>query len=555
MDKKLRIGLLLDDFSIPHWAYRMMELINESSSSEIVLIVKNESERKEKKGLIKKLWAVRGKIIYTLYRKVDRKFFTSSPDAFERKDILSILSIPIINVVPEKTKFCDWINDGDIQKIRQYEVDIFVRLGFRILKGDILKAARYGVWSFHHGDNTVNRGGPPGFWEVMKGLSETGVILQILNDKLDAGTILFKSFSLTDNISVNRNTNSYYWKALSFLPCKIEELYKLGEEAFFQRINSKNNALEFYDKPLYRDPGNGEMLVLLGKKIIAECKQRLINLFYFDQWILMFKLNKTSSIATSFYQFKKIIPPKDRIWADPFIIYKNEKYYIFIEELLFSQNKGFISVIEMDKKGNYSKPEKVIELDYHLSYPHIIEVGEKLYMLPETKANKTIELYKCEEFPYKWKLEKVLMKEVAAVDSTILYYKEKYWLFTNMVRNQGASSHDELFLFYSDELVTDNWFSHPQNPIVSDVKKARPAGDIFILNEKLYRPSQDCSGHYGHSLKINEIKIINENEYKEITIDSITPDWDKKLKGTHTINTKQNLTLIDGIYRRSVYGV
>ena len=75
-----------------------------------------------------------------------------------------------------------------------------------------------------------------------------------------------------------------------------------------------------------------------------------------------------------------------------------------------------------------------------------------------------------------------------------------------------------------------------------------------MVNEKLYRPSQNYSRHYVYGLKINEIKIINETEYKEITIDSIQPDWDKKLKGTHTINSAQNLTFIDGIYRRSVFG-
>jgi hypothetical protein len=554
MNRKLRIAILLDDFKVPHWAYRMVEIINNSISSEIVLLVKNESIVKEKQSILKNIWSARNKLIYTLYRKFDRKFFKTNPDAFERKNILDIVSVPKIDVAPRKTKFCDWIVEEDIDIIRGYEVDIFIRMGFRILKGDILKIANYGVWSYHHGDNDVNRGGPAGFWEVMKGHPETGVILQILNDNLDAGAILFKSYSLTNNISVNRNINNYYWKALSFLPSKIDELYKFGEVEFFKKIEDEKGSLKFYDKPLYRDPENGEMLVLLGKKLFSEVEQRFKNLFYFDQWILMFKLNKSPSIATSLYQFKKIIPPKDRIWADPFITYKKGKYYIFIEELLFSQNKGFISVIEMDDKGNYTKPEKVLERDYHLSYPQIIEERGEVYMLPETKSNKSIELYKCLQFPFKWRLEKVLMKGVNAVDSTIFYHNEKYWMFTNMVRNHGASSHDELFLFHSDELKSNNWIDHPQNPIVSDVKKARPAGKIFIMNEKIYRPSQNCSGHYGYGLKINEIIIINENVYEERTVDSIEPDWDRKLKGTHTINTERNLTMIDGIYRRSFFG-
>src|SRR5690606_21018624 len=110
---------------------------------------------------------------------------------------------------------------------------------------------------------------------------------------------------------------------------------------------------------------------------------------------------------------------------------------------------------------------------------------------PETSENKTIELYKCVDFPYKWELSKVLMNNVSAVDSTILKHNNKYWLFCNIKENEGASSLDELFLFYSDSLQEGEWISHPLNPIVSDVSQSRPAGHIFKENGRLYRPSQN----------------------------------------------------------------
>jgi hypothetical protein len=31
----------------------------------------------------------------------------------------------------------------------------------------------------------------------------------------------------------------------------------------------------------------------------------------------------------------------------------------------------------------------------------------------------------------------------------------------------------ELYLFYSDDFLADNWISHPMNPVVSDVRYAR----------------------------------------------------------------------------------
>ena len=51
-----------------------------------------------------------------------------------------------------------------------------------------------GVWSYHHGDNRVNRGGPAGFWEVFEQWDVTGSILQVLSEELDAGKTLFVRF-------------------------------------------------------------------------------------------------------------------------------------------------------------------------------------------------------------------------------------------------------------------------------------------------------------------------------------------------------------------------
>ena len=82
-------------------------------------------------------------------------------------------------------------------------------------------------------------------------------------------------------------------------------------------------------------------------------------------------------------------------------------------------------------------------------------------------------------------------------------------MFTNIKENEGASSFDELFLFYADELLTNHWKPHPKNPVVSDVKSARPAGSLFFYNNKLYRPSQDCSFRYGYATVINEIIEMN----------------------------------------------
>ena len=143
------------------------------------------------------------------------------------------------------------------------------------------------------------------------------------------------------------------------------------------------------------------------------------------------------------------------------------------------------------------------------------------------------------------------MSDVNAVDSTILFYNNKWWLFTGIKENDGASNSDELFLFYSDSPISDKWIPHPQNPIISDVRKARPAGKIFSYQNKLYRPSQDGSYHYGHSININCIKKINELEYEEDVVNKILPKWDDKITRTHTFTYIDGLSIMDAKLRRT----
>ena len=208
-------------------------------------------------------------------------------------------------------------------------------------------------------------------------------------------------------------------------------------------------------------------------------------------------------------------------------------------------------MVEIDPNGKYSQPYRVLEKSYHLSYPHIIKHENNYYMIPESLENKTIEIYKCVLFPHKWIFHKNLMENIKAVDNTVFYHNEMWWLFTNLIEIEGGSSHDELFLFYSNELLSNKWISHPMNPIVSDVRTSRPAGNIFITGDKIIRPSQDSSKRYGYGINLNEILILNKDKYLEKKINFIDPEWDDNILGTHTINHVNELTFIDALLKRS----
>lgn len=558
MEKRnLRVGLLLDSYDVSAWSLKMFENIINSDYADMTLVILNDKERKKtNRTLISKIKNNYGSITSILIRKflefiysnlIER--FTSLPDATKSESCAELLkSVPTIKVKTIEKKWSDYFNSHDIREIKKFDIDILVRSGFRILRGDILKLPRYGIWSFHHGDNFVNRGGPPGFWESMESWPETGSILQILTEDLDNGKVLYRSFSSTKLFSLTDNRSNYYWKSLSFMTRKMKELHAVGEDEFFKNVEENNKHPIFYSERLYVNPTNYELAKLTFRKIKEKTKLLYENKYFFDQWILMFHLKE--EFSSSLWRYKKIIPPKDRFWADPHIIYKDNKYYIFIEEFMYNTQKGHISLITMDENGVYSKPEIILDRPYHFSYPFVFEHENDYYMIPESCANRTIELYKCVEFPCKWEFKINLMENIKAVDTTVFYHNKIWWMFANIIENDGASPHDELSLFYSKDIISGDWQPHPKNPIVSDCKNSRPAGKIFNDNGVLYRPSQDCATRYGHGFNINEIRLLDTKNYDESIATSVKPNWERNIIGTHTFNRVNSLHMIDALYRR-----
>jgi hypothetical protein len=142
------------------------------------------------------------------------------------------------------------------------------------------------------------------------------------------------------------------------------------------------------------------------------------------------------------------------------------------------------------------------------------------------------------------------MQDVYAVDATLFEHNKKWWLFANIKQGEDSSSLDKLFLYYADNPLTLDWTPHPLNPIVNDIRTARPGGNIFIQNEKLIRPSQDCSVRYGYALNFNHIINLSETEYEELSEARLEPPRGTKILATHTFNNDGEITVIDAVIRR-----
>lgn len=544
--KKIRVGILLNGAHTSAWAFDVLKEISESDYAELCLVIYNGDKRNRtgSKFTINKFFSRFKYLLSYLYDRIDSRLFKEKPDAFKQINLTALLAgIPEVTVIPESKGLSQWFPEADIAEIKKHNVDVLIRLGFSILKGEILSATPYGIWSLHHGDNKVNRGGPPGFWEMYLGQPVTGTILQVLSEELDNGTLLFKSYAATHKYSVNLSKNSFYWKSGRFFIRKLKELHMHG----FDHLKQQHRRdLSFYDRPLYTRATNSQVLVFGTRLLWKLFSKGLQSIFYRNQWFLLFGINKNGEVTQSMRRLKKMLPPRDRFWADPFVIYKDSRYYIFLEEKIASQKNAHISLMEMDERGNWSQPRKVLISDVHLSYPFVFEHEGTFYMMPETKSKNAIELYKCTRFPDQWVFHQTILENVKAVDPTLFRHNNKWWLFAGIAEGSSISRNDELFIFHSDSPFGP-WTAHPKNPVISDVRRARPAGKIFHYKNKIYRPSQDCSVTYGYAIRMNEIITLNENEFREVEVDLIEPLWNPEMNGTHTFCFEHNLTMMDAV--------
>lgn len=547
--KKLRVGIMLDTYHLEAWDYKMLEEISRSDYASIELVILNEKQD-EKKSYSDTILSNRNTLLYSAYTKFEDRISQTKPALTPMNAKILLKNIPVIGIKPEIDKNSDWFQQQDIERIQESNLDVIVKCGFGVLKGDSLKIAKYGVWSCTYADTTVIRGGPPGFWETFERMGERGVILQILTEDAENGIVLYRSFLSCNSFFVRRNNIDCFLKSSLFVPRTLKRLHDEGEKAFFDKIERDNKKVNFYNYQLYKYPNNFEFLKMFIKYSYRMSAYFFPLIFFRNHWLLMYDLN--DQISTSFWRFKKIIPPRDRFWADPHVFFKDDMYYIFFEDYIYKKKKGHISLIEMQQSGKYSDPVIVLNEPFHLSYPHVFEYNGTLYMTPETRSAKSINLYQCTDFPTEWKHRATLIDSINAVDPTILFHKNKWWLFANVAEHEGTSTEDELYLFYSDNLLSHNWKSHPMNPVISDVKRARPAGKILERNGILYRPSQCCNPWYGYGIKLNEIVALTENDYSEREIAFIEPKWDKKLIGVHTLCHENRLTMIDGYYNKFV---
>ena len=195
--------------------------------------------------------------------------------------------------------------------------------------------------------------------------------------------------------------------------------------------------------------------------------------------------------------------------ADPFLIPGNPWHMFF--EVLNETDKGEIGVASSPNGFDWNYEQIVLSEPFHLSYPHVFEWQGDYYMIPETLGANAACLYKADDFPLRWSLVARLIEGQCA-DPSIFLHGDLWWLFICSTPYE----HDTLRLYFADKLAGP-WQEHPQSPIVkADKCRARPAGRVLTLNDKIVRFSQDCIPQYGTRVRAVDILELSTTRYVEV---------------------------------------
>jgi len=478
---------------------------------------------------------------------IDQRLRCRGARLFAPVDVIDLLGEPPVFDIRILSRGAKWLPDEEGEALLcSAGVDVWLCLTATPPAAPFPQVCSLGVWGLEIGVNTpaANR------WAGAREVAErSNLTVARVVDYAGASRVMYRVYGATIKNSARRNRLVTLSKAVSFFR-------RLLRDHAQPHGNGNGKELHAYRQeasPDFTSPGvpTVSAAMRLAWRLTAEvASNRWQAAAGRSQWQMGYYFSGEGTDATQRPEhLHRLVPPRDRDWADPFVIQRGGRRFIFFEEMPYQTGKGHISAIEIQANGEPGIARMVLDRPYHLSYPFVFEWRGDLYMLPETAQNRTIELYRCEEFPARWVLQQVLIDDISAFDATLWRQGDRWWLFVN-VAEAGASPSEELHLYWSESPL-GTWAAHPGTHVVSDERHARGAGPLFTRDGVLYRPSQDCSSAYGNAVCVNRVEVLDMHNYREVPVSRIPSGWYADMLGLHTFSSAGNLRVIDYKVRRS----
>jgi len=438
-------------------------------------------------------------------------------------------------------RWTDVLLPEDVERVRALGLDALVRFGFAILRGPILKAARYGIWSYHHDDERVYRGSPPAFWAQYQGDSTPGVTLQRLTSRLDGGIVLRRGHVLSAP-TYAQTLDRIFGLGTPWLAAEARRI-RCGDTSLVDGEPSSSDA------PVYHPPGAATMGKFVARQIGRRLSEQLSRATSHDRWMIATApVGPREFFALDDEEPTCFAPPAEwtrassdaRYFADPFVEEGPTGRRVLFEDYDYRRGFGLIGAIDLDDSGRLiGSPVEVYRHRKHLSYPSVFVHEGQHYCIPESAASGRQLVLVREGSTYR---EASGFDLPCLIDPTLFHHEGRVWLLGSQV----SRANWELLGYYADDLKGP-WVAHPLNPLFAHPRGARCGGPVFRLDDRLFRPAQDGTASYGGALVLREILLLTPTAFHEVERKRVLPQPDGPAPhGLHHVAFSRGLAVFDG---------
>jgi hypothetical protein len=290
-----------------------------------------------------------------------------------------------------------------------------------------------------------------------------------------------------------------------------------------------------------RTPPRAALLASLARRCVVGMRDAF---FTVDQWNVGFARGDARALLDGAPLDVRWLddPPQRSFVADPFVVERDGKRVLFLEDFNYVRDRGVIDALELDADDRVVRRTRALEIGTHLSYPFPLEIDGELYLVPESSAEGEVALYRCVAFPDRWEREAALLPGIDGVDTTVFPHDGRWWA---LATRYSTGPNVALHAFHAPH-PRGPWTPHALNPIVVDVTCARPAGPPFVLDGALYRSGQDCSRTYGGAVVLARIDELTPASYRETFVRRVAPPPGRYADGFHTIAFAGEQLVVDG---------
>lgn len=559
--RQIKLGVLMDSLICDPYLFELITNLAKDPNIELYLLQNNPKCRENRFKRVANVMRDIG-----LFRFIDSIFFgfiifierkimslTTHTDLSNecRLDFEIFEKTILLTPVLSKTKVSKRnllvsYGDVDIKKIQSLGLDLILRgNGGGVFQGKILGASRGGFLSFHHGDNRWNRGVPAGFWEVYLKKPATGFIIQILNERLDDGDVIFRGEAPTHSV-YTLNLRNILQEGNPYMEQIIKGYAETG--TLPPPLQKKP-----YSNTLLKSPKCTETLAYAARTTILLTsivfKSKVLRLK--DRWSVAFIRSdwKDSNLSKA----TVVKNPKGRFLADPFVAICGNQTVMFVEDYHYSTRRGAISAVRISPDGSYEILPDIISEDFHLSFPYIFKYGDTLYMVPESYYANSIRLYKCVTFPDHWEYMYDIMRGVNAFDTMVFEHSGRWWLLTTIAPIGSREQMTQLYLFSASEPLSQDWQPHPKNPVCISLDFKRNGGLLRDVDGTIFRVRQKQGfNRYGSMISIARITRLDMECYEETTYCEVEPKFFPDLVGTHHMHSAGGITVFDFVKEETI---